>query len=266
MSSRIGRSGLFVSGIVLWGCVAVSWGDTTERPQAAAPSAVPTRADILRGEYGPYRANNDLLSYNLDVRVDPDKKLISGKNTIRFRMLRDDVRIQLDLFANLTVDKILLGATELTYLRELNAVFIDFPQTLRKSRVYSIEFYYSGTPAETGRFGGFTFRKDPAGRHWINTSCQGPGASVWWPNKDQQRDEVEEMRLSVSVPKGLIDASNGKLLGTTDLGDGYVQRVAQHRCLRALQGQAGSAAARLLCSARGSREGETPVRAGEGHA
>lgn len=45
----------------------------------------PTRADILRGEYGRYRANNDLLFYNLAVRVDPEKKFISGRNTIRFR-------------------------------------------------------------------------------------------------------------------------------------------------------------------------------------
>src|SRR5881275_1321412 len=52
-----------------------------------------THANILRGEYGRYRANNDLLFYHLDVRVDPQKKVISGKNTIRFRMLQDDTRI-----------------------------------------------------------------------------------------------------------------------------------------------------------------------------
>src|ERR1700752_5267944 len=41
-------------------------------PKAAAkeaPPPKPTRADFLRGEYGPYRANNDLLYYHLDVRV-----------------------------------------------------------------------------------------------------------------------------------------------------------------------------------------------------
>ena len=44
-----------------------------------------TRADILRGAYGAYRANNDLLFYHLDIRVDPEKKFLQGKNTIRFR-------------------------------------------------------------------------------------------------------------------------------------------------------------------------------------
>jgi len=68
----------------------------------------PTHADILRGEYGRYRANNDLLFYHLDVRVDPAAKHISGKNLIRFRMLKDDNRIQLDLYDNLNIDKIVL--------------------------------------------------------------------------------------------------------------------------------------------------------------
>src|ERR1700749_1037169 len=67
----------------------------------------PTHFDILRGAYGPYRANNDLLFYHLDIRVDPEKKLVSGKNTIRFKMLKDDTRIQLDLDGALNIDKIL---------------------------------------------------------------------------------------------------------------------------------------------------------------
>src|SRR5687768_2292637 len=93
--------------------------------QPAAPPALrpPTRADILRGEYGRYRANNDLLHYHLKVRVDPEKKHISGSNTIRFRMLKDDTRIQLDLYPNMKIERILLGSTPLEYARELNAVF-----------------------------------------------------------------------------------------------------------------------------------------------
>ncbi len=190
---------------------------------AQTSQRTPTQADILRGAYGPYRANNDLLSYYLDIRVDPVKKFISGKNTIRFRMLKDDTRIQLDLIASLNVDKILLGATPLKYTREFNAVFIDFPQALKKGSVYSIDFYYSGSPVQTGRFGGFTFGKDPSGHDWIYSSCQGPGAMVWWPNKEQQRDEVENMRLSVAIPSNLVDVSNGRFAGKTDLGDGYTR-------------------------------------------
>jgi aminopeptidase N len=198
--------------------------------QQAAPAqtppqtpAGPTRADILRGAYGEYRANNDLLYYHLDVRVDPEKKFISGQNTIRFKMLKDGTRIQLDLHQALHVDKILLGTTELKYEREFGAVFVDFPETLRAGRTYTIDFYYSGNPLETGRFGGIAFRKDPSGHPWINTACEGIGASIWWPNKDQWRDEVENMEISVSIPNDLVDVSNGKFMGKTDLGDGYTR-------------------------------------------
>jgi len=190
---------------------------------AQAPQRPATRADVLRGEYGRYRANNDLLFYHLDIRVDPEKKFISGRNTIRFRMLKDDTRVQIDLAPNLNVDRILLGTSTLKYERELSAVFVDFPEMLKTGRVVTIDFYYSGVPQETGRFGGMTFKKDSSGHHWINTACEESGASVWWPNKDQWRDEVERMELSVSIPNGLTDASNGKFVGKTDLGDGYTR-------------------------------------------
>ncbi len=193
------------------------------RPASPPTAHVPTQADILRGAYGPYRANNDLLYYHLDIRVDPDKKFISGKNTIRFKMLEDGTRIQLDLQQPLQVDKILLGTTPLKYEREFGAVFIDFPETLRAGHTYSIDFYYSGNPREQGRFGGFAFHKDPEGHPWIFTACEGIGASVWWPNKDQWRDEVQSMEISVAIPNGLVDVSNGKFLGKTDLGDGYTR-------------------------------------------
>ena len=210
--------------------------------QTAVPQTVPTskpvsHADILRGEYGRYRANNDLLFYHLNIRVDPEKKFVSGKNRIRFKMLKDDTRIQLDLYDNLKVDKIVRifeGAGKrgqpsaslsipLLYERDSGAVLVDFPQTLKAGRVYTIDFYYSGTPQTIGRFGGFTFSKDPAGRPWIFTACEGEGASIWWPNKDQWKDEPASMRISVAIPNNLTDVSNGKSLGKTDLGDGYTR-------------------------------------------
>jgi len=209
----------------------------TAVPQTVPTSKPATHADILRGEYGRYRANNDLLFYHLDIRVDPEKKFVSGKNRIRFKMLKDDTRIQLDLYDNLKVDKIvqILEGTgkkgqpsaslsiPLQYTRDSGAVLVDFPKPLKAGRVYTIDFYYSGTPQTIGRFGGFTFSKDPAGRPWIFTACEGEGASIWWPNKDQWKDEPESMRISVAIPNNLTDVSNGKSLGKTDLGDGYTR-------------------------------------------
>ncbi len=138
-------------------------------------------------------------------------------------MLKDDNRIQLDLQAALAVDKILFGETKLKFERDSGAVFVDFPETLKAGRDVSIDFYYSGTPAHGGRFGGFTFGKDSKGRPWIYTSCEGQGASVWWPNKDQWRDKVDSMDISVTIPSALVDVSNGRFAGKKDLGDGFTR-------------------------------------------
>jgi aminopeptidase N len=46
---------------------------------------------------------------------------------------------------------------------------------------------------------------------------------VWWPSKDQWRDEPDGMDIRVAVPTGLMEVSNGRFLGSTDLGDGYTR-------------------------------------------
>ncbi len=200
----------------------------TQAPRrgGARPPLTPEQihANKLIGEYGPYRANNDLLSYDLDIRVDPEKKLVSGKNTIRFKMLKDGDKIQLELVPTLNIDGIKFGSDTLKYDRDGRTLFVNFPRTLRAGQVYSIVFAYSGTPQSTGRFGGFTFGKDPVGRPWVYTACEGLGASIWWPNKDQWKDEPQEgMWIRVAVPNGLTDVSNGRFAGKKDLGDGYTQ-------------------------------------------
>jgi aminopeptidase N len=182
-----------------------------------------TRGDTLRGSYGPYRANNDLLFYDLNIRLNVAEKYLFGYNAIRFKMLSDDNRIQIDLFDNMQVDSILFEGKKLSYTREFNAVFIDFPETLKAGKIYDIVFHYSGHPKETGRFGGIAFKQDSLGNPWIYTACQNIGASLWWPNKDQQPDEVDSMKISIAAPSDLVVVSNGRLQSQTDLGDGYTR-------------------------------------------
>jgi len=181
------------------------------------------RGDTLRGSYGPYRANNDLLFYDLNMRLNIAEKYLFGFNTIRFKMLTEDNRIQIDLFDNMKVDSILFNGKPLKYTREFNAVFIDFPETLKQGQVYSIDFHYSGHPKETGRFGGIAFKQDSLGNPWIYTACQGTGASLWWPNKDQQPDEVDSMKISIAAPSDLVVVSNGRFQNKTALGDGHTR-------------------------------------------
>jgi len=184
------------------------------------------RGDSLRGQLTPLRTCYDINYYHLDVRIDPDKRYISGSNLIQFTATEDFSRLQVDLFDNLRIDKIVYQGQELPFKREFHAVFIDFPRPIEKGRLDSFRVHYSGHPLQAKRApwdGGFDFKKDSNGKHWIATACQGLGASVWWPNKDHQSDEVDSMLISISVPNGLTNVSNGRFRGSKDLGDGYTR-------------------------------------------
>ena len=215
--------------LLLAACASLAAAQTSPASTGTAAPPALSGGDKLLGGYGPYRANNDLLHYSLHVRVDPEKQLISGMNAIRFRMLEDGNRIQLDLVPTFSIDGILLeqvhGAPKpLTYQRVTGrTIYVDFPHTLRKGQVYTVDFHYSGHPVEMGRFCGFVFRKDPMGRPLVNTACEEEGASVWWPNKDQWRDEVESMDMSVEAPSNLVEVSGGRFQGKTALGDGFTR-------------------------------------------
>ena len=185
-----------------------------------------TRADTLRGMLTPLRTCYDINYYHLDIRVDIDQKFISGSNEFRFTATQDFKKLQFDLFANLKVEKVIFHGKNLPYTREANAVFLTFPNTIKRGIKEAFTVYYSGNPVVAKRApwdGGFVFTKDTEGKPWVATACEGLGASVWWPNKDHLSDEVDSMLISISVPKGLKDVSNGRLRKVTELSDGYTR-------------------------------------------
>jgi len=195
--------------------------------QPPVAGLMPTKDDLLRGGYGPYRANNDLLFYHLMLRVDPVAKTIAGTNVVRFRMLKDGRKIQLELTPELTLDGITFEGKAVTYARasaDSRSLYVEFPRELKVGEVAEVTVAYHGQPVTQGRFGCFSFDKDKEGKPWITTACEGEGASVWWPNKDQWKDEPQDgMELDIAVPNGLMDVSNGRFVASKDLGDGYTE-------------------------------------------
>src|SRR5690606_30771093 len=105
-----------------------------------------SRADSLRGMLTPLRTVYDIQYYHLDVKVDIDGRSISGSNLFRFRATDDFKRLQFDLFDNLKVEKVLYRDKEVPFEREFNAVFVDFPATIRKGVIDSFVVQYSGKP------------------------------------------------------------------------------------------------------------------------
>lgn len=185
-----------------------------------------THADTLRGSLSPLRSCYDINYYHLDVKVNIDQRFISGSNQFKFTATEDFTKLQFDLFANLNVDKVVYKGKNLSYTRDANAVFVTFPQTIAKGSKDEFTVYYSGKPTVAVNApwdGGFVFKKDSLGKPWVATACEGVGASIWWPNKDHLSDEVDSMMISIRVPKGLKDVSNGRLRKVTLLKDGYTR-------------------------------------------
>ena len=173
-----------------------------------------TKQDSLRGSITPEREWWDLTYYHLDVIVNPDKKFISGKNTIQYKVLHSNSVMQIDLQSPLKLTKALQDGEELFIKHEGNAHFITLKKNQKEGSINSIDVYYEGNPKEAIRApwdGGFSYKKDNNNNHFIATSCQGIGASIWWPNKDHMYDEVDSMLISVNVPKKLMNISNGRL-------------------------------------------------------
>jgi aminopeptidase N len=195
--------------------------------QLGAKKEVFTRADTLRGSLtSPLRTCYDINYYHLDVKFDIDNKFISGNVLFKFTAEQDFTQLQFDLFSNLKLEKIVYKGKELPYTREFNAVFVTFPQAITKGSKDQFTVYYSGNPVIAKHApwdGGVEYNVDSLGHRWVSTACQGMGASVWWPTKDQQADEADSALISISVPKGLKDVSNGRLRKVTQLKDGYTR-------------------------------------------
>lgn len=187
-----------------------------------------TRKDSLQGGFSFERMCFDVQHYDLDVKVVPEDKFISGSNTISYKMRQESSKIQIDLFENMKVDSIVFENKKLNFTREFGAVFISFPTPLKVTdNLLKLQFYYSGNPliAKNAPWdGGFVFSKDANDKPWICVAVQGTGASLWFPVKDSQSDEPDlGASIKVAVPNGLMNVSNGRFKGSLDLKNGYTR-------------------------------------------
>ncbi|WP_199118745.1 M1 family metallopeptidase [Pedobacter sp. ASV28] len=185
-----------------------------------------SKADTLRGTLSDLRSCYDINYYHLDVKIDINEKSINGSNEFVFTATRDFDQLQFDLFENLKIEKIVYKDKDLPFTRAFGAVFVTFPKTIKKGNKDQFTVFYSGQPkvAKNAPWdGGFIFKEDKSGNPFISVACQGLGASVWWPNKDHQSDEVDSMLISISVPKALDCIANGRSRGSIDTKDGYVK-------------------------------------------
>ena len=181
-----------------------------------------TRQDSLRGMITAERSWWDLNYYHLDIKVDPENKSIKGSNTVGYKVLKSHNLMQIDLQEPMHITSVKQNNKSLDFSREGNAYFIKLKRKQKPGKINYINIEYEGNPKVAIRApwdGGLSWEKDENGIDFIATSCQGLGASVWWPNKDHMYDEVDSMLMSVNVPKHLVNVSNGRLRNVIEKDD-----------------------------------------------
>jgi len=183
--------------------------------QYLAPTTrVFTRQDSLRGSITPERAWWDLTYYHLDIVVKPSDSTIYGTNTVTYSVLKNAPVMQIDLQEPLKLLKAEQDGKSLGFKRDGNVYWIKMAEIQEPGKMNSVILTYGGRPKISTRppwVGGITWKKDSSGKPFVASACQGDGASLWWPCKDHMYDEPDSMLISVNVPAGLTDVSNGRL-------------------------------------------------------
>ncbi len=181
-----------------------------------------THQDTLRGSITKERIWWDLSYYHLDVKVNPSDSSLKGSNTIRYKVLNECQILQIDLQYPMQISKITQDGKMLTYNRDGNAYFIMLTKKQVAGDYNEIIIDFGGKPKVSVKppwSGGLSWKRDANQNPLIVTTCQGDGASLWWPCKDHQYDEPDSVLITVRVPEGLTDVSNGRLRGSIKNAD-----------------------------------------------
>lgn len=191
---------------------------------ASAQTKTFTLADTLRGSLTPERTWWDIQRYDLAVKPDYKSKTISGSNLITYKVVGPSTRMQIDMREPLVIDSVIFNkTTPLTFAKEGTVWYINTPQQ-KKNATNTVAIYFQGKAHEAVRppwDGGWTWTTDSLGRPWMTVTCQGLGASIWYPCKDHQSDEPDKgASLTMTVPDTLVALSMGRLQSKQAHGDG----------------------------------------------
>lgn len=183
-------------------------------PKKASKLPKFTLKDSLKGSLNFSRACFDVYYYDINVKIDPVLKTISGEVSTFFTMKKKSKQIQLDLDPQFKIEKIELGNVPLTFTRKNTAILIE--NDFENDEEYSIKITYTGKPKVAKRppwEGGVVWKKDKSGKAWCSVACENEGSWAWLPIKGYLGDEADSIRTHFTVPSGLQCISNGIFSG-----------------------------------------------------
>ena len=182
------------------------------------------RKDSLRGSITKERAWWNLLHYDINVNVDIDKKHISGKNVIQYKVINAESVIQIDLQDPMKLSIVRQDGEFLAYKREYSSYFIKLKKPQIKGSIEEIIIEFEGSPIEANNppwDGGFVWKRDENQNPFVANANQSIGSSCWLPSKDIPYDEPDHgMDMKITSNGDLISVSNGRLIDSKTNQDG----------------------------------------------
>ncbi len=189
------------------------WEPDAASMEAARKIAFHEKMDLLgrwAQEPTPDQIAMDARYYRLELSIDPNAQTVSGSVIARFTVLAaSSNRIVLDLVNALAVSGVTMngGPVPFTHANELLTVTLD--RTYLQGETAEIQVTYAGTPPASP-YNAFGF-DEYAGEPMIWSLSEPFGARSWWPCDDWSDDKADAVDLAITVPAGLVVASNGRL-------------------------------------------------------
>ncbi len=180
-----------------------------------AQERVFTHEDTLRGSITPERAWWDVTYYRLNIQIDLDSQRIRGSNEVHYRVLKPGQIMQIDLQPPLVLERAEQDGEVLTLERVTKSVYhLQLKKGQIPGAIEAVKLHYRGRPRRARNApwdGGFSWAQDGQGRSFVATSCQGLGASAWWPCKDHPSDEPDSQTIALTIALPYDAISNGRL-------------------------------------------------------
>jgi hypothetical protein len=153
-------------------------GINTGRKTPHKPGHYPafTEEDTLRGQLSRFRSSYDVTFYDLNIDVDIENRSLKGTLDIWFTVADEADTLQIDLYENMKIGRIVHNGRELPFYRKYKAVFIRFDEVLHKGEKHTLTVYYERKPVSAPRppwEGGFLWKRDRDHMKARETFCIG---------------------------------------------------------------------------------------------
>ncbi len=166
---------------------------------------------------------------DLSFEILPSKKAIDAVAKLGFTVNNPIDKLQVDLDPRYKISSVKVDGAELDkgkWANDGGLLTVNLPSPKAAGSKLGIDIAYAGKPHVAERApwdGGFVWSQTKDGQPWVASAVEGEGCDIFWPCFDNATIEVAQVTQHITVPKGLVAASNGRLVGTSQLDDGRMR-------------------------------------------